>query len=170
MCFSLGTLCYVREQYACHQVLILAHTRELILQINDVITKLCSFTSIRTTCVIQGVHYDPTAQVVIGSVGAIKKAIMSNGFDYRYLVCMVIDEADEMLRNRPFAADIMTLTKMFNGMQLTIQVLLFSATFDEKVLHFARKIAPGAVEIRKLTTELRLDTVLLVENRLGGQL
>lgn len=61
----------------------------------------------------------PTAQVVIGSVGAIKKAIMSNGFDYRYLVCMVIDEADEMLRNRPFAADIMTLTKMFNGHAIT---------------------------------------------------
>ena len=89
---------------------------------------------------------------------------MNGGFDYRYIVCMVIDEADEMLRNKAFAADIMTLTKMFSGMQLPVQVLLFSATFDNKVLHFARKIAPGAVEIRKLTTELQLDTVLLVMN------
>lgn len=100
--------------------------------------------------------------MVIGSVGAIKKAIMSNGFDYRSLICMVIDEADEMIRNRAFAADIMALTKLFSGIRLPIQILLFSATFDDKVIQFAHRIAPGAVEIRKATTELQLSTVLLV--------
>jgi ATP-dependent RNA helicase dbp5 len=152
----------VRENIPLHQVLILAHTRELILQINDVLTKLCTFTHIRTTCVLQGIHYDPTAQVVIGSVGAIKKAVMSGGFDYRALVCMVIDEADEMIRNRAFAADISALTKLFAGVRLPVQILLFSATFDDKVIQFAHRIAPGAVEIRKATTELQLSTVLLV--------
>ncbi|KAK8823194.1 hypothetical protein WA538_002342 [Blastocystis sp. DL] len=162
VCFSLGALCYVRENIPLHQVLILAHTRELILQINDVLTKLCTFTHIRTTCVLQGIHYDPTAQVVIGSVGAIKKAVMSGGFDYRALVCMVIDEADEMIRNRAFAADISALTKLFAGVRLPVQILLFSATFDDKVIQFAHRIAPGAVEIRKATTELQLSTVLLL--------
>lgn len=64
--------------------------------------------------------------MVIGSVGAIKKAVMSGGFDYRALVCMVIDEADEMIRNRAFAADISALTKLFAGVRLPVQILLFS--------------------------------------------
>ena len=152
----------MRENIPLHQVLILAHTRELILQINDVLTKLCTFTHIRTTCVLQGIHYDPTAQVVIGSVGAIKKAVMSGGFDYRALVCMVIDEADEMIRNRAFAADISALTKIFAVVRLPVQILLFSAPLDDQVIKFANRIAPGAVEIRKATTELQLSTVLLV--------
>ena len=87
---------------------------------------------------------------------------MSGGFDYRALVCMVIDEADEMIRNRAFAADISALTKLFAGVRLPVQILLFSATFDDKVIQFTHRIAPGAVEIRKATTELQLSTVLLV--------
>lgn len=41
VCFALGSLGYVNEQLTAPQVLVLAHTRELILQIHEVYSKLC---------------------------------------------------------------------------------------------------------------------------------
>lgn len=92
---------------------------------------------------------------------------MNQAFNYTNLVCLVIDEADEVLNNTTFAQDIVSVTKMFRGLHLPVQILLFSATFDEKVLRFTRKIAPGAVLIQKAPAELKLDTVHLVTQR-GG--
>ena len=43
VCFALGSLGYVDETIPAPQVLVLAHTRELILQIYDVFQKLCTF-------------------------------------------------------------------------------------------------------------------------------
>ena len=115
---------------------------------------------------MKGYHYDPTAQVVIASVGSLRAALMSQAFNYTNLVCLVIDEADEVLNNTTFAQDIVSVTKMFRGLHLPVQILLFSATFDEKVLRFTRKIAPGAVLIQKATSELKLDTVHLVRTEM----
>ena len=144
------------------QVLILAHTRELVVQIHDVITQICSFTNIKVTCLVQGIHYDCNAQVVVGSVGALRKAIMDGTFNYQYLVCMVVDEADEMLRNTSFSKDIKIITNIFSELNLPVQILLFSATFNEKIIKFANVIAPGAVQIRKASKELQINTVLPV--------
>ena len=112
---------------------------------------------------MKGYHYDDSAQVVIASVGSLRAALMSQNFNYTNLVCMVIDEADEVLNNTSFAQDIVNVTTMFRGLRLPVQLLLFSATFDDKVLRFTRKIAPGAVLIQKAPSELKLDTVHLVD-------
>ena len=87
---------------------------------------------------------------------------MSNGLECRYLVSLVIDEADAIIQNRSFAQDLKPLVLYFNGLRLPIQFLFFSATFSPQVLRFAKEIAPGAVLIQKASTELRLDTVHLV--------
>ena len=160
VCFSLGALSYVREDWPVPQVLVLAHTRELVVQIHDVITQICSFTNIKVTCLTQGIRFDGNAQVVISSVGALRKAMMGNTFNHQNLVCMVIDEADEMLQNTAFAKDIKIITSMFNQLNLPVQILLFSATFNDKVIKFANVIAPSAVQIRKASNELQINTVL----------
>lgn len=69
---------------------------------------------------------------------------MNQAFNYTNLVCLVIDEADEVLNNTTFAQDIVSVTKMFRGLHLPVQILLFSATFDEKVLRFTRQDRSGS--------------------------
>ena len=68
-----------------------------------------------------------------------------------------------MLEDRHFAPDIRSMVSLFTAMQLPLQILLFSATFNEKVMRFARSIAPQAIEIRKTAADLRLRTVHMVQ-------
>lgn len=117
---------------------------------------------------IKGVPYSPEAQVIIGSIGAVKTAVMKGGLFFNHLVSLVIDEADEMLENRSFSQDTNALLSIFGSYRLPLQILLFSATFNPKVLNFAKKIAPGAVVIKKSTTDLRLNTVNLYAIHTGG--
>lgn len=42
MCFALGSLAYVNEAVPAPQVLVIAHVRELILQIGEVFNHLCN--------------------------------------------------------------------------------------------------------------------------------
>lgn len=120
-----------------------------------------AYTNIRCTCMIKGIPYDPEAQVIIGSIGAVKTAVMKGGLYFNNLVSLVLDEADEMLENRSFSQDTIALLNLFTSYRLPLQILLFSATFNPKVMNFAKRIAPGAVIIKKSTTDLRLNTVLL---------
>ena len=119
------------------------------------------YTNIQCTCMMKDMPFNPQAQVIIGSIGAVKSAIQSNNFDFRYLVSIVLDEADEMLDNNSYSRDAVSIIKIFTSFQLPIQILLFSATFNPKVLAFAKKIAPGAVIIKKANSELGLTTVNL---------
>lgn len=144
------------------QVLILVHTRELALQIAEVCRKLVSSTSIQCTCSLKGVPFNPSAQVVIGSSDSVKKSVQSMQYNWSQLKCLVIDEADHVLEDRHFAPDIRSMVSLFQAMQLPLQILLFSATFNEKVMRFARSIAPQAIEIRKSAEDLRLQTVHMV--------
>lgn len=156
------------ENILAPQVLVLAHTRELITQIHGVYSKLCTHTNIHCTNMIKGMHYDPQAQVIIGSIGAVKSAVMNGGLNVNNLVSLVIDEADELLENRSFSQDITSLLNLLGSFRLPLQILLFSATFNPKVLHFAQRVAPGATLIRKATTDLRLNNVNLYAIRTAG--
>ena len=89
-------------------------------------SSLGTYTSIRITCMLKGCPYDPSAQVIIGSVGSVKAAVMSQGFYFQNLVSLVIDEADEMLENHSFSQDIQSLLTIFNSCRLPIQILFFS--------------------------------------------
>ena len=131
MCFALGSLAYVNEAIPAPQVLVIAHVRELILQIGEVFTHLCRGVGFRSS---QASTHPSSART-----------------------------SDEVLNNTSFAQDIVNVTTMFRGLRLPVQLLLFSATFDDKVLRFTRKIAPGAVLIQKAPSELKLDTVHLVD-------
>lgn len=163
ICFLLGSVSYIDENVKLPQVLILVHARELALQIAEVCRKLVSQTSIECTCALKGIPFNSSAQVVIGSTDSVKNAVQSMRYNWSYLKCLVIDEADHVLEDRHFAPDIRSMVSLFTAMQLPLQILLFSATFNEKVMRFARSIAPQAIEIRKTAADLRLRTVHMVQ-------
>ena len=49
--------------------------------------------------------------------------------------------------------------RVFRLLPRTVQILLFSATFDTAIRNFARVVAPNAVEIAVKTEELSLDSI-----------
>lgn len=49
VCFALGSLAYVNEAIPAPQVLVIAHVRELILQIGEVFTHLCRGVGFRSS-------------------------------------------------------------------------------------------------------------------------
>ena len=89
---------------------------------------------------------------------------MSKQYVWDYVVSLVIDEADHILDDRHFAADIKSMADLIKTRRLPCQILLFSATFNDRVIQFARRLVPGAIEIRKATTDLCLQTVHMVND------
>jgi len=69
---------------------------------------------------------------------------------------MVVDEADQMIDTAGFGEDTVAIKR---GINPRAQILLFSATFPERVVKFAEVVAPRAVWMRVKTEELSLDNI-----------
>lgn len=116
--FCIGVLGRIDENVNDVQAIILAHTRELALQINGVFKQIASYTNIRTSLCIKGISRKENVErlqgkgsgckgkphIIIGTPGRINDMLTTKDFvsgDYilnlSNMKCLVIDEADEML-------------------------------------------------------------------------
>ncbi|GFH18809.1 uncharacterized protein HaLaN_15670 [Haematococcus lacustris] len=71
----------------------------------------------------------------------------------------VFDEADEMLKADGFADDSVRLIRSIRKKNPAMQLLLFSATFNDNVKQFAMQIAPKANHVFVAKEELSLDVI-----------
>lgn len=124
------------------QVLVLVPTRELAKQVNDEIQRLASYMKKVKSCVIYGGQsytkqrdeLKRNPQIVVATPGRLidlldRKYLKINNLDY-----LVLDEADEML-SVGFAQELEKIAKYCNDERHT---LLFSATFNDKVLKLSK--------------------------------
>ncbi|XPV77888.1 MAG: DEAD/DEAH box helicase [Desulfovibrio sp.] len=140
-----------KSSYRGPQVLVLAPTRELAIQINESFQTLAQHTNIRSCVVIGGVGMNPqikachTAQVVVACPGRLVRIIAKKAIDLRGIDTLVLDEADRML-DMGFMPDI---KRIIGRLPAKRQNLLFSATMPKSILSFAQKILvnPKTVEI-----------------------
>jgi superfamily II DNA/RNA helicase len=116
--FCIGVLGRIDENLNDVQAIILAHTRELALQINGVFKQIASYTNIRTSLCIKGIARKENVErlqgkgsgskgkphIIIGTPGRINDMLSTKDFSTgKYILnlsnmkCLVIDEADEML-------------------------------------------------------------------------
>ncbi|KAK8811298.1 hypothetical protein WA158_003033 [Blastocystis sp. Blastoise] len=165
-CFVLGMLSRVNEHIQAPQVLCLCPTRELAIQNYDIIQKFgkyCSFTY--RLLLKDGEESAVTEQVLVGTPGTINNLIKKRFFNTRDMKMMVIDEADEMLKDangsRQFTLGNTCITIQKAMPRRNFQLLLFSATFAENVLSFAKKLCRDPVVIKKKEEDLKLDNVPL---------
>lgn len=118
------------------QILILVPTRELVVQVVEVVEKLTRFMSVRTGGVYGGVGMQPQAlmvgnglDVVVGTPGRLLDLVLNGYLSLKAIKRLVIDEVDEMLdlgfRNQ--------LTRVFDLLPAKRQNLLFSATITPEV-------------------------------------
>ncbi|MPY09908.1 DEAD/DEAH box helicase [Arthrobacter sp. KR32] len=140
------------------QVLVLAPTRELALQVADAFTSYAKHMDGFTVLpVYGGSPYGPQlnglrrgAQVVVGTPGRVIDHIEKGSLDLSNLEYVVLDEADEMLR-MGFAEDV---EKILSSTPEEKQVALFSATMPPAIRRIAKKYLndPAEISVKGKTT------------------
>ncbi len=138
------------------QVLVLAPTRELALQVSEAFERYAAH--------IKGLHVLPVyggqgygvqlsalrrgVHVVVGTPGRVMDHLEKGTLDLSALRFVVLDEADEML-NMGFAEDV---EQILAGTPEDKQVALFSATMPPQIRRIVKQHAPGATEIKVRST------------------
>ncbi|WP_264509398.1 DEAD/DEAH box helicase [Flavobacterium sp. N1719] len=118
------------------RVVILAPTRELVVQITDVVTQLTQYMSVRTLGVYGGVNINTQKKAVyegvdilVGTPGRIMDLALDNVVRFDTLQKLIIDEFDEIL-NLGFRVQVTSILTMLRNKR---QNILFSATMTDEV-------------------------------------
>ncbi|VAH87538.1 unnamed protein product [Triticum turgidum subsp. durum] len=167
-CFVLGMLSRVDPNRKVPQAICICPTRELAQQNKSVLMRMGKFTGITCACAIPSSQkeYMPiskmapvTDQVVIGTSGTLTKWITHKKLATREIKILVFDEADHMLAEEGFKTDSLRIMKDIQNSAGGCQVLLFSATFNEKVKEFVTRVIKDGNQIFVKKEDLTLEKV-----------
>ncbi len=117
------------------QLLIMAPTRELAVQIAKDLQKMGKYLGLTIAAIYGGVGYQPQetalsqAEVVVGTPGRLLDHLNRRNIDFSNLNCVVLDEADKMVE-MGFIEDI---TEIMDHLPAKKQVLLFGATLSREI-------------------------------------
>ena len=133
------------------QALVLVPTRELAIQVGDVIEKLARARRLRLTLLYGGRSLIPEsralaggAQIVVGTPGRTLDHLRQGNLQLQNLRIFVLDEGDEML-DRGFAPDV---ERILSRTPSTRQTALFSATVPPWVMQTAARHLHDPVLVR----------------------
>ncbi len=145
------------------QVLVLAPTRELAIQVAEAFEKYASgMRGLRVVPIYGGQDYqvqfrqlDRGPQVVVGTPGRVMDHMRRGSLKLDGLQCLVLDEADEMLR-MGFAEDVEWVLTQAPAKR---QMALFSATLPQPIRQIAQKHLKDPAEITIAQRTATADTV-----------
>merc|ERR1711879_860880 len=162
MGFAIGGLQRIDCGLKACQVLILAPTRELAKQIQNVALALGDYSRVKCHACIGGTSIRDDIDklregqhLVVGTPGRVFDMIEKRHLRVDDLVTFVLDEADEML-SRGFKDQIYDI---FKTLPPNIQVCLFSATMPPEILDLTTKFMRDAVRILVKKDELTLEGI-----------
>ncbi|MFC3551727.1 DEAD/DEAH box helicase [Lysobacter cavernae] len=149
--FALPALARIDPAQTKPQVLVLAPTRELAIQVAEAFQKYAHhLPGFHVLPIYGGQSYYPQlqalkrgVQVVVGTPGRIIDHLERGSLDLSQLRCLVLDEADEMLR-MGFIDDVEAVLKKTPE---TRQVALFSATMPAPIKRIAQTYLKDPVEV-----------------------
>lgn len=155
--FSLPLLAQIDPNQRHPQMLVMAPTRELAIQVADACEQFSkNMKGIRIVTVYGGQRYDiqlralkQGSQVVVGTPGRILDHIRRGTLDLSELKFIVLDEADEMLR-MGFIDDVETVMAELPDEH---QTALFSATMPEPIRRITRRFMKDPQEVKIKATE-----------------
>ena len=161
--FSLPLLSLINVKAKSPQMLVLAPTRELAIQVSEAIQTYARY--------LKGLHVLPIyggqsmgiqlrqlqrhPQVIVGTPGRVLDHIRRGTLKLGELQSLVLDEADEMLR-MGFIDDVETILKETPEKR---QVALFSATMPGPIHRVATRYLKDPVEIRIKSKTSTVDTI-----------
>ncbi len=155
--FALPVLSRIDPKKKAVQVLVLAPTRELAIQVAKSFSTYGSCMDGFSVCAIYGGQdYEPQlralrrgVQVIVGTPGRVIDHIKRGSLEVGSLDCLVLDEADEML-NMGFLEDVQFV---LDKTPETTQIALFSATLPDPIRRIAQKHLknPETIQIKHKT-------------------
>ena len=161
--FALPLLSRINPKAKSPQMLVLAPTRELAIQVAEAIQSYARY--------LKGLHVLPIyggqsmgiqlrqlqrhPQVIVGTPGRVLDHIRRGTLKLGELQSLVLDEADEMLR-MGFIDDVETILKETPAER---QVALFSATMPAPIHRVSKRYLKNPVEIRIETKTSTVDTI-----------
>jgi superfamily II DNA/RNA helicase len=161
--FGIALLSHINPAVKKTQALVMAHTHELADQIATVIRALSQYMDIKVVLAVGGLprHQNVRdiragAHVVVGTPGRVFDLASSGDLHFKDLKAFVLDEADEMLRDR-FADQVSEIVKL--GLPETCRIAFFSATMPEEVRELADKILTDPVRVTLKIAGVKLDGI-----------
>jgi ATP-dependent RNA helicase RhlE len=139
------------------RALILAPTRELVLQIGEEIKKLAAFTDLRYVCLYGGIGMKAQVEaiekgvdIIVATTGRFMDIYLAGNLVVKELKIMVLDEADKMM-DMGFRPQINRILEVVPRKR---QNLLFSATMSERVVRLTEDFLefPMRVEVTPQAT------------------
>ncbi|MFC1568411.1 DEAD/DEAH box helicase [Candidatus Margulisiibacteriota bacterium] len=157
--------------------LIIVPTRELALQVNETICKLCQIFGFRTAVLIGGASMHnqlkeirQRPRVIIATPGRLIDHLGQRTVRLHGVAVLVLDEADRML-DMGFAPQI---AKILEHVPKERQTMLFSATIPEKIMSIAAQHMklPVSVEIARSGTAAKnvIQELFIIRKEEKGQL
>jgi translation initiation factor 4A len=160
--FSIGLLQNIDENLKETQALVLSHTRELSLQILEVIKNISSYMNLTYNLSVGGTTIRDNLdellrnpQIVIGTPGRVLDMINKKALNTRQLKILIVDEADEML-SKIFSNQIYDI---FRFLPNNIQVGLFSATMTPEFFKISNNFMRNPIKILVKNEELTLEGI-----------
>ena len=149
--FALPLLARLDLQKRLPQVLVLTPTRELAIQVAEAFQKYAAhLPGFHVLPIYGGQDYGPQlhalrrgAQVIVGTPGRVIDHMERGTLKLDALACLVLDEADEMLR----MGFIEEVEKVLKNTPPTRQVALFSATMPAAIRRIAQTYLKSPVEV-----------------------
>jgi len=153
--FTIGTLQTVDLAERDCQVIILANTRELAKQTHEVVSGIGHYMGATSMLCVGGEKMRDSidalrrgVQVVVGTPGRVFDMIRRNALRTDRVHYLIIDEADEMLKDERGEAGFKTqVHDIFDTLPPSVAVGLFSATMPDEVLELATKFMREPVRI-----------------------
>lgn len=160
--FSISMLQLIDTQLRETQALVLSPTRELAVQIQQVVLALGDFMNVQCHACIGGTSLgedikklDYGQHIVSGTPGRVIDMIHRRHLKTRNIKILILDEADEML-NKGFKEQIYDV---YRYLPPQTQVVLISATLPHAILEMTTKFMTDPIRILVKRDELTLDGI-----------
>lgn len=142
--FGVPAILTVDASIAAVQVIIIANTRELIRQVQQVLGEISQDLEVGVTIGDNETPEQPKEQIIVTVPGWIEKRVKGKKkLNLKNVKMVVYDEADEIYLQDGNHKSIAALNKHFQDINVQPQNLLFSATFPENVVTNIRGFIPS---------------------------
>lgn len=160
--FTISMLQRLNIQEESTQAIVLSHTRELALQIKNVIEQISKYMDIKINLSVGGLFVKENIEnlkkkphVVIGTPGRILDMLKKNHINASGIKMLIMDEADELL-SQIFSNQIY---EIFQTLPSSVQVGLYSATMTPEFFKVSSKFMRDPIKILVKNEELTLDGI-----------
>jgi translation initiation factor 4A len=161
--FSLGLLNSIDISSLVCQGLIIAPTRELAGQIGKVVSDIGYDMNVKCHICIGGTDWredvrilEGGVHVVVGTPGRVYDMLRRYAIDGRKIKCVILDEADELLKKEGFMD---LIYDIFQELDKNVQIGLFSATIPPEVLTLTKKFMKNPSKIIVKAENLTLEGI-----------